>query len=198
LNRNFSLGQILAIALLGVLIPDPWAVMSPGFWLSFGAVSLILYVTAYRLKPSHWLMEYGKVQWAMTIGLIPMLLGLFQQVSLVSPIANAFAIPLVSLIVVPLALLGAVLPPYFSNWDVPLWLAHGMMSWTMIFLEWLNDLPQAVWTQHAPPAWSIAAGMLGVLVILLPKGFPARWLGFLMLLPMFSTFPNPPCKIQYA
>ena len=194
LNRNFSLGQILAIALLGVLIPDPWAVMSPGFWLSFGAVSLILYVTAYRLKPSHWLMEYGKVQWAMTIGLIPMLLGLFQQVSLVSPIANAFAIPLVSLIVVPLALLGAVLPPYFSNWDVPLWLAHGMMSWTMIFLEWLNDLPQAVWTQHAPPAWSIAAGMLGVLVILLPKGFPARWLGFLMLLPMFLNIPEPPVQ----
>src|ERR1019366_6923905 len=112
LNRNFSLGQILSIALLGVLIPDPWAVLSPGFWLSFGAVSLILYVTAHRLDKSHWLMEYGKVQWAMTIGLIPLLLGLFQQVSLVSPIANAIAIPLVSLVVVPLALLGAVLPPY--------------------------------------------------------------------------------------
>lgn len=194
LNRNFSLGQILSIALLGVLIPDPWAVLSPGFWLSFGAVSLILYVTAHRLDKSHWLMEYGKVQWAMTIGLIPLLLGLFQQVSLVSPIANAFAIPLVSLVVVPLALLGAVLPPYFSNWDAPLWLAHSVMGWTMALLEWLNKLPQAVWTQHAPPAWSIAAGMLGVLVILLPRGFPARWLGFLMLLPMFLNTPEPPAN----
>lgn len=191
LNRNFSLGQILSIALLGVLIPDPWAVMSPGFWLSFGAVALILYVTAFRLKPSHWLMEYGKVQWAMTIGLIPLLLGLFQQVSLVSPLANAFAIPLVSLIVVPLTLLGAVLPPYFSNWDMPLWLAHSVMSGAMTMLEWLNDLPQAVWTQHAPPAWSIVAGMLGVLVILLPRGFPARWLGFVLLLPMFLDAPEP-------
>jgi competence protein ComEC len=189
LNRNFSLGQILGIALLGVLIPDPWAVMSPGFWLSFGAVSLILYVTANRLKPSHWLVEYGRVQWAMTIGLIPMLLGLFQQVSLVSPIANAFAIPLVSLIVVPLALLGAVLP-----WATPLWLAHSVMGWTIILLDWLNSLPQAVWTQHAPPPWSIATGMLGVLVILLPRGFPARWLGFLMLLPMFLNTPEPPAQ----
>ena len=51
-----------------------------------------------------------KVQWAMTIGLAPLLLGLFQQMSLVSPLANAFAIPLVSLVVVPLTLLGAVLP----------------------------------------------------------------------------------------
>lgn len=187
LNRNFSLGQILGIALLGVLIPDPWAVLSPGFWLSFGAVALILYVTAYRLEPSHWLVEYGKVQWAMTIGLIPLLLGLFQQVSLVSPIANAFAIPLVSLVVVPLALLGAVLP-----WGIPLWLAHNVMGWTMSLLEWLDGLPQAVWTQHAPPAWSIAAGMLGVLWILSPRGFPARWLGLVLLLPMFLNTPQPP------
>ena len=187
LNRNFSLGQILSIALLGVLIPDPWAVLSPGFWLSFAAVTLILYVTAYRLKASHWLVEYGKVQWAMTIGLIPLLLALFQQISLVSPIANAFAIPLVSLVVVPLTLLGAVLPV-----EAPLWLAHSVMGWTMALLEWLNNLPQAVWTQHAPPAWSIAAGMLGVLWILLPRGFPARWLGFILLMPMFFNTPEPP------
>ncbi|OFZ66150.1 MAG: DNA internalization-related competence protein ComEC/Rec2 [Betaproteobacteria bacterium RBG_16_56_24] len=192
LNRNFSLGQILGIALLGVLIPDPWAVISPGFWLSFGAVALILYVTAHRLGQPHWLMQYASVQWAMTIGLVPLLLGLFQQVSLVSPAANAIAIPLVSLAVVPLTLLGAVLPPVFSIWDAPLWLAHTVMGWTMALLEWLNQLPQAVWAQHAPPAWSVVAGMLGVLWILAPRGFPARWLGFLLLLPMFLNTPEPP------
>lgn len=194
LNRNFSPAQILSIALLGVLIPDPWSILSPGFWLSFGAVALILYVTAYRLKPAHWLVEYGRVQWAMTIGLIPMLLALFQQVSLVSPIANAFAIPLVSLVVVPLTLLGAVLPPYFNIWGAPLWLAHTVMAWTMALLEWLNSLPQAVWTQHAPPAWSVAAGMLGAVVILLPRGFPARWLGVVLMLPMFLNTPLEPAK----
>ena len=189
LNRNFSPGQILSIALLGVLIPDPWAVLSAGFWLSFGAVAIILYVTAYRLGKSHWLNEYATVQWAMSIGLIPMLIGLFQQASLVSPIANAFAIPLVSLIVVPLALLGAALPL-----DVPLWLAHIAMEWTMVPLEWLNALPQAVWIQHAPPAWSVVAGMLGVLWILLPRGFPARWMGVLLLLPMFLNAPETPAQ----
>jgi len=191
LNRNFSLAQILCFALLGVLLADPWAVVSPGFWLSFGAVALIMYVSAYRISPGHrqkltatdagytpsapnrWLREYANVQWAMTIGLVPMLLGLFRQVSLVSPIANAVAIPLVSLVVVPLALLGAMLPL-----DTPLWLAHSVMGWTMAMLERLNNLPQAVWTQHAPPAWSAAAGMLGALWVLLPRGFPARWLGF--------------------
>ena len=203
LNRNFSLSQILGIALLAVLLPDPWAVLSPGFWLSFGAVALILYVTAHRLRQAYgtsllpparrleqvWqtLHEYATVQWAMSIGLIPLLLGLFGQVSLVSPVANAFAIPLVSLVVVPLALLGAVLPL-----EAPLWLAHIVMEWTMIPLQFLSALPQAVWTQHAPPAWSIVFGMLGVLWILLPGGFPARWLGLLLILPMFLNTPEPP------
>jgi competence protein ComEC len=187
MNRNFSLGQILGFALLGVLLPDPWAVMSAGFWLSFGAVALILYVTAHRIGHSHWLSEYASVQWAMVIGLTPMLLGLFQQASLVSPLANAVAIPLVSLVVVPLALLGAVLPI-----EAPLWLAHIAMEGAMFFLEWLNTLPQAVWTQHAPPAWSVAAAMLGALWILLPRGFPGRWLGGLLLLPLFLNSPEIP------
>ncbi|MDD2721999.1 MAG: DNA internalization-related competence protein ComEC/Rec2 [Gallionella sp.] len=205
LNRNFSLAQIFCFALLGVLIPDPWAVLSPGFWLSFGAVALIFYVTAHRLRQlspntapdrraaralhglTSVLREYAAVQWAMSIGLIPLLLGLFQQVSLVSPLANAFAIPLVSLVVVPLTLLGAALPL-----DTPLWLAHQVIAWTMIPLQWLNSLPAAVWTQHAPPPWSIVTGMLGVLWILLPAGFPLRWLGVPLLLPMFLNTPEPP------
>ncbi len=209
LNRNFSPAQILCFALLGVLFADPWAVVSPGFWLSFGAVALIMYVSVYRISPvqrqmlsvtdsghmpiarRRWLTEYANVQWAMTIGLIPLLLGLFQQVSLVSPIANAVAIPLVSLVVVPLALLGALLPPAFP-WGTPLWLAHNVMGWTIQILECLNSLPQAVWIQHAPPIWSVMAGMLGALWLLLPRGFPARWLGIILLLPMFLNKPEPP------
>ncbi len=187
INRNFSPGQILSIALLGVLIPDPWAVLSPGFWLSFGAVALIMYVTVYRIGRPHWLHQYATVQWAMTIGLTPLLLGLFQQVSLVSPIANAIAIPLVSLVVVPVTLLGAILPV-----DAVLWLAHWVMMIVMKYIEWLSALPQAVWMQHAPSSWSIIAGVFGVILILAPRGFPARWLGVVLMLPMFTNTPEPP------
>ena len=199
LNRSFSLGQILAIALLGVLIPDPWAVLSPGFWLSFGAVMLILFVTSHRIAPANdspqalhtrilrMFREYAVVQWSVTLGLIPPLLALFGQLSLVSPLANAFAIPMVSLIVVPLALLGAALPT-----EVPLWLAHWVLEWVMILLQFLGSLPAGVWIQHAPPPWTIAAGMLGAAWILTPKGFPSRWLGGLLMLPMLLNAPPPP------
>ena len=186
-SRNIAPSQLLAAALIVVSLLDPWAVLSPGFWLSFGAVALIFYITANRLSQRHWLIEYGRVQWAMSIGLIPLLLALFQQISLVSPIANAFAIPLVSFIVVPLALLGALLP-----FDWLLQLAHQTMSWCMTALEWLNGLPDAVWTQHAPPAWCIVVAIFGIVWMLLPRGFPARWLGGLMLLPMFMIVPETP------
>ena len=187
LSRTVAVSQILATALLAVLLFDPWAVLAPGFWLSFGAVALIFYVTAHRLSRPHWLVEYGRVQWAMMIGLIPPLLALFQQVSLVSPVANAFAIPLVSFVVVPLTLLGALLP---FHWVLAL--AHQAMSICMAPLEWLSQLPDAVWAQHAPPVWSIALGMAGALWCLLPRGFPARWLGLIAMLPMFLALPAAP------
>lgn len=187
LSRNIAPSQLLAVALMVVLLFDPWSVLAPGFWLSFGAVGLIFFITANRLGQRHWLLEYGRIQWAMSIGLIPPLLAMFQQISLVSPIANAFAIPLVSFVVVPLTLLGALLP-----FDWILQLAHQAMSVCMLALEWLNALPAAVWTQHAPPLWSIVAGMFGVLWMLLPRGFPSRWLGGLLLLPMFLNQPAAP------
>jgi competence protein ComEC len=187
LSRNIAPSQLLAAALMVVVLFDPWAVMAPGFWLSFGAVGLIFYITANRLGQRHWLLEYGRIQWAMSIGLIPPLLAMFQQVSLVSPLANAFSIPLVSFVVVPLSLLGALLP-----FDWLLLLAHQAMSLCMIALEWLNQLPAAVWTQHAPPMWSIVIGMLGVLWLLLPQGFPSRWAGAILLLPMFMIQPAAP------
>ena len=123
LDRAASGSRVLAGALAAVLLLDPWAVLSPGFWLSFAAVALIFYVSASRPAPRGMLAQWGAVQWAVTLGLAPLTLAIFQQVSLVSPIANAIAIPLVSLVVTPLALAGAVLP-----WELPLRFAHLLLE----------------------------------------------------------------------
>ena len=187
LGRASSSSTVLALALLAVVIADPWAVFAPGFWLSFGAVAVILYVGVGRLGRPHWLREWVTVQWAVTLGLVPALLLMFQQVSLVSPLANAFAIPVISLGVVPLTLAGAVLPL-----DFPLLLAHQVMAWCMLALEWLARLPDAVWQQHAPPVWTVLVAALGMLWLLLPRGFPARWLGAAGFVPMFLVVPMQP------
>ncbi len=185
LNRNFSPGQILSIAMLSVLIPDPWAVLSPGFCLSFGAVALILYTVNNRIGKFNWWRESLTVQWAMSIGLIPLLLAYFGQLSLVSPLANAFAIPLVSLLIVPLTLLAAFLPS-----EVPLWLAHIAIDLAMMPLQALSNWP--VWQQHSPPPWTVAIGMTGVLWLLSPRGMPARYLGLILMLPVFLNKPQAP------
>jgi len=112
---------------------------------------------------------------------------IFQQVSLVSPIANAVAIPVVSLVVTPLALAGAVLP---LAW--PLELGHAILEVLMAMLGWLAELPGAVWQQHAPPVWTLPFALIGIAWLLVPRGFPARWLGIVLLLPLFATAPQGP------
>jgi competence protein ComEC len=181
-----SVSAVLACALFVVLLLDPWAVLAPGFWLSFGAVALILYVTAGRPLATSWIRNWARVQWAVTLGLAPLLLVLFQQVSIVSPVANAFAIPVISLIVVPLTLIGAVAP-----FDFILHLAHGVMRCCMLLLEWMSALPDAVWQQHAPPWWSVVLAVIGAGWLLLPRGVPARWVGCIAFLPILFVFPPP-------
>lgn len=178
-GRNLAASRVLALALGIVLLIDPWAVLAAGFWLSFGAVGLLFYVGAGRLGEDHWLVAWGRAQWAVTLGMVPALLALFQQFSLVSPLANAVAIPLVSLVVTPLALLGT-LPLADPLLLLGVWLVDGLMR----FLQWLADSGWAVWQQQAPPGWTVVLGALGVAWLMLPRGFPSRWLGALALLPL--------------
>lgn len=194
-GQQISATTVLAWALFWVVFLDPWAVLAPGFWLSFCAIAIIMLITVGRAGKPHWLTDWLRIQWAITLGLIPILLVFFQQVPMVSPLANAVAIPVISLVVVPLTLLAAI-PPL----DFVLLLAHEVLSAVMSILHTLSNLPDAVWQQHAPPMWTILAAAAGVLWMLLPGslgigffvGFPARWLGAVALLPMFWVSPSHP------
>jgi competence protein ComEC len=186
-GRHLAAPTVLGAALLLVLLLDPWAVLSAGFWLSFGAVTLLFYAANGRLAQGHWLAAWLRTQWAITLGMIPLLLALFQQFSLVSPFANALAIPLVSLLVTPLALLGS-LPGLAWALDV----AHALLVPLMDVLQWLASLPGALWQQHAPPNWAVPLALAGAAWMLLPRGFPARWAGVLLFLPLFMIAPERP------
>jgi competence protein ComEC len=186
-GRTVGGSRVLALALLLVLLLDPWAVLAAGFWLSFGAVGLLFYIGGGRLAGGHWLATWLRAQWAITLGMIPALLALFQQFSLASPIANAVAIPIVSLVVAPLALIGTL-----PLTDPLLWLSHAILAMLMALLQWLAASGWAVWQQHAPPAWAALVGAGGTAWLLLPRGFPARWLGLVALLPLFLVPPERP------
>jgi competence protein ComEC len=86
-----------------------------------------------------------------------------------------------------LALLGSFLPI-----DFPLHLAYYLLERCVIFLDWLNQLPIAVWQQHAPALWTLAPAIVGVVWVLLPRGVPLRYLGIVGLLPMLLIQPTRP------
>lgn len=178
LGKNVAISRALAKALIVVVLFDPWATIAAGFWLSFSAVAMIAYVSVGRLAPAHWLKQAIHTQWAITLGLLPLLIVLFGQTSIVSPLANAFAIPVISLLVVPLAIAGSLL-----HVDFLLICAHAVLQLCMQGLNALASLP--TWQQAAPPMWAMLLAMFGVLWLLLPRGFPQRWLGFILCLPLF-------------
>ncbi len=184
LGRPGTASVVWLWALAVVLAWDPWASLTPGFWLSFGAVGLLLYIGVGRIGHAPAWREATRAQTAITLGLIPLMLILFQQISVVSPVANAVAIPVVTFIVVPLTLAAIVVP-----WDLLLVVAHQVFAWVAAFLELLSALPSAVWQQHAPPAWAAIAGTLGVAWMLAPRGVPGRMLGLVWLVPLFVVVP---------
>lgn len=183
-------------SLAAVLIWDPWAGLAPGFWLSFGAVGLLLYAGSGRLPGApaagffaglqESLRQGARAQWVVTLGLVPGTLALFQQVSLVSALANVVAIPVVTLGVVPLALAGIVIPL-----DTPWTLAHAVLQMLMRYLEWLSASPSATWVSHAPRGWAVAVAVAGLLWVFAPKGVPGRRLGLVWMLPMALVLPSP-------
>ena len=186
-GRQLVISQVLALALFVVVVIDPWAVISAGFWLSFGAVAMLSFALGGRIGQVHWFKVSVHTQWAVTIGMVPLLLMMFHQASIVSPIANAFAIPLISFVVTPLALLGSFLPI-----DTPLNLSYQALDICMLVLKWLNQLPSAVWQQHAPATWTLFPALLGVAWMLLPRGMPMRWLGLIGVFPMLLIAPERP------
>jgi competence protein ComEC len=195
MGRLAAVSHVLCTALGVVVVLDPWAVLWPGFWLSFGAVAVILFAGHGRIGPPPTgprgaLLLAGRTQWAVTAGLVPLTLLLFGQVSVVSPVANAVAIPLVSFVVTPLALAGSLIPGPPGDWL--LLLAH----WTVELLAWLlrqmAGWPGAVWRAPAPQAWVFALGLGGTLWMLMPRGWPHRWAGAVALLPMLLQRPDHP------
>ena len=182
-----SATRVLALALGVVAVLDPWAALSPGFWLSFGAVGLLLLAGQSQGPRAHWVRTALAAQVAITVGLIPLTLALFQQISLVGPLANAVAIPLVSLVITPLALLAAVLPI-----DALAHLAHALQSGLMLYLEWLAGLDWAVWQHANPPLPLVVLAAAGALWMLVPWWWSWRALGVVWMLPLFLYAPPRP------
>ncbi len=193
LRRQVPPTQLLAIALFAVLAYDPLAVMAAGFWLSFAAVAVILFVAqggSWRLE---WWRKWGYLQLAIALGMLPLMFALFQQVSLVAPLANILAVPVFDLLMVPLTLAGIALLGVWPALSQSLFeLAAWLLAQLWPALEWLAALTWGQWTRPALPLWTILAALIGAAWLLAPRGWPARWVGAVWLLPLALWRPVAP------
>lgn len=198
LKRSISPAYLLATALIAVLLWDPFAVMSVGFWLSFAAVALLIYGMSGRLAVRSWWWRWGWAQCLLAVGLLPFLLFMFFQVSLIAPLANIIAVPWMSFLVVPLVLFSTLVSFLFNDLGVVLFtITDWFIAVLWHTLEFMAALPMAQWTQHAPPVWALLCGVVGTVWLIAPKGIPLRWIGVIWLLPLLIVVPDRPLKGQF-
>ncbi|MBD9590563.1 DNA internalization-related competence protein ComEC/Rec2 [Pseudomonas sp. PDM03] len=187
--RHLGAWWPLLLALNAVLLLDPLASLQPGFWLSFAAVAVLIFTFGGRLGPWRWWQTWTRAQWLIAIGLGPLLLVLGLPISLSGPVANLLAVPWISLLVLPPALLGTLLLPLPYVGEGLLWLAGGLIDWLFKGLGLMaGQLP--AWVPVAIPLWIWALGMLGAFLLLMPRGVPLRPLGWPLLL--LLVFPPRP------
>jgi competence protein ComEC len=184
--RHLGVWWPLLLALNGVLILEPLASLQPGFWLSFAAVAVLILAFAGRLGPWSVWQAWTRPQWLIAIGLFPVLLVLGLPISLSAPLANLVAVPWISLVVLPLALLGTALLPLPWLGESLLWLAGGALAGLFEGLAWLAGL-QPAWVPAEVPRGYWWLSLLGTVLLLLPNGVPLRLLGLPMLL--LAVFP---------
>lgn len=195
-----------AVALL-VGLMDPWALLQPGFWLSFGAVALLMLGEPARPAPRPprgprysvraWALAAGRAaasalapavraQTRISLGLAPLGLLLFQQFAPLGLLANLLAVPLVTLLLMPLSLAGALLPPL---WDAAAWGLAGLHLGLEALLDLGRRLGTPVWTAPAAPLAAVLLGLLGGALVVMPLPLRLRALALPLMLPMLLPAP---------
>lgn len=197
-RRPIRISQSLALALIAILLFDPLAVLSPGFWLSFVGVAWLVWCLP--LNPGQMassrieqLKLFFKSQWIALLGLLPLSLWFFGQTSVLGPLTNIVGIPWISLVVVPLALLGLLFSFVHIGAAGFFWkLSAAAMQLLWWGLEKISDWPQAMLWLPEPTLLTLSLAMLGAFVLLLPRAAPGKWLAVILFIPLiFPAIESP-------
>lgn len=191
LRRRSSAFDTLALAAIAVLLVDPLASISAGFWLSFFGVAWLLWcLPDAGRRPLH---DFLSAQGVASLGLLPLSVILFGQASLAGPVANLVAVPWWSLVVVPLALIGTGLEFIQAGWGTLAWRAAAWcfeLSWPLF--QWLAATDLALWWLPEPRWFALPLACLAAFWMLLPRGVPGKALAVLLWLPLLLPARNLP------
>lgn len=180
-RRDVRPQQALALALIAVLVWHPPSVIAAGFWLSFGAVALILAALQAARRAPAW-RQGIRVHLVLSIGLWPLLAVFGLPASAAAPLANLVLVPLFGFVVVPLALVGVGLLAGAPAWGA------GLLSGLAAVLDGvytgLDALASLPWPDLAAAPLQgvlLLAAITGIAWLLVPLGTPLRWLALPLL-----------------
>lgn len=189
LGRNFNLLFRFLLALALVLLLNPLAAMSAGFWLSFTAVAGLMWFVE-SAQGNRW-RELLRAQLVVYLVLMLPLLFWMGQVSLIAPLVNLFAIPVLGFLLLPLAFAGLGLGMLWpAGGALPVQWANSLLALLMTALDWLGSLLPML--DSALPAYQgstlllvMLMSALAVLLLLLPLPWSLRAPVPFLLLPLF-------------
>lgn len=183
LYRNISTIHAVALSLFVILLWEPFSILSAGFWLSFSGVLLLIAFMPNTNKHSQ-IGQFIRAQWVVSLGLLPLSIGFFSQTTVIGPFVNMIAIPWISLVVVPLALLGVVFSwlPLLASffWNGAYQCMHGF--W--LLLEYFQQMHWSSIGIAEANIFTIIIAIIGVCLCLLPKALPAKYVGLFLVLPL--------------
>ena len=180
---------VLAAVCSLVVALDPLATLAPGFQLSFAAVLLLLWFARRRVSVTGYswagrfanrVLQFAAVQAFLLLGLLPLTVTNFGRVSFVAPLVNFVAVPLFSVVTVPLALTGVALAgPFAVVGDAALRSSAASIE----LLQWLVECAVAIpFGAVNTASLNVAGGFCLASVtawVLLPRGWPGRHVALL-------------------
>lgn len=191
--------RVLGVAVVALLLVDPWLATTAGFALSVLATAGIVFIApAWRDALARWLprwiAEAVSVPTAAALACTPLVAGLSGQVSLVAVVANLLAAPAVGPATV-LGLIAGLLHPAWAPLGALVGVGAGWcVAWVIAVARYGADLPTAAISWGAGPVW-LAALSLACLVLALvgPRVVRRRTGGVLCGLAMVAmVFVRPP------
>lgn len=180
---QFALTERIALALTLVLLLDPLAFLSAGFWLSFGATAMLLYLIKTHQRHTRWLYQVLRFQLGMSLFSIPLLAYHFYQVPLTSLLFNLLAVPVVSFLLLPITLLAVLSLAVVESSILLEWVAQAWRYFDLA-LVWMAEHFSFQYLLGKPAKAAVLLAVIGVLWLLSPRAVPGRMLGLVLLLPL--------------
>ena len=189
---RWPMASVVGLAAVAVTVWDPWALREGGFWLSFGAVmalTSVLNTPAPTWRAKAWAL--WATQWRIGWMLMPLVAWRLGQVSWLGFGVNLLAIPWVTALVLPLALLGLLWPP---AWFAAAWALQPMVTGLQAISDWGGGVS---WVA-APPAALALLAAVALWWAMKPWSWPWRVVAGAWVVPMLLWREAPPVKGEFS